>query len=167
MTFQGNAGATAVFTTRRRQRTPAGIGVGSTVTQLKAAYPNARCRKEAPDFRHCWTGRFLPGRRVTDYRIDIPTDFSIRVKELAPIEIKPIEIRPLDLSIRLKEIPSVRGHLPLNYKVGLTLLGREVACVSLCGQGQFITEPYVPYPCEPKPQRIDRPDPRPNPRPIG
>ena len=73
VTFQGNAGATAVFTTRRRQRTPAGIGVGSTVTQLKAASPNARCRKEAPDFRHCWTGRFLPGRRVTDYRIDIPT----------------------------------------------------------------------------------------------
>ena len=82
----------------------------------------------------------------TSYGIDIPTDFSIRVKELAPIE------------IRLKEIPSVRGHLPLNYKIGLTLLGREVACVSLCGLGQFITEPYVPYPCEPRPQRPDRSD---------
>lgn len=97
----------------------------------------------------------------TSYRIDIPTDFSVRVRELAPIEIKPI-----DVSIRLKEIPSVRGHLPLNYKVGLTLLGREVACVSLCGQGQFITEPYVPYPCEPRPQKPQRPD-RPEPVPVG
>jgi hypothetical protein len=73
VTFQGNAGATAVFTTRRRQVTSKGIGVGSTVTEIKTAYPNARCRKEAPNFRHCWTGRFQPGRRVTDYRIDIPT----------------------------------------------------------------------------------------------
>lgn len=102
----------------------------------------------------------------TSYQIDIPTDFSMRVKELAPIEIKPIEIRPLDISIRLKEIPSVRGHLPLNYKVGFNLLGREVACVSLCGQGQFITEPYIPYPCEPKPQRPQKPD-RPVPVPEG
>lgn len=73
VTFQGNAGATAVFTTRPRQRTSKDIGVGSTVTEIKTAYPNARCRKEGPNFRHCWTGRFLPGRRVTDYRIDIPT----------------------------------------------------------------------------------------------
>ena len=104
----------------------------------------------------------------TSYNIDIPTDFTMRVKELAPIEIKPIEIRPLDLSIRLKEIPSIRGHLPLNYKVGFNLLGREIACVSLCGQGQFITEPYVPYPCEPRPQRPQDPeDPRPTPVPVG
>jgi hypothetical protein len=71
VTFQGNAGATAVFTTRPRQVTSKGIGVGSTVTELRTAYPNARCRREAIDFRHCWTGRFQPGRRVTDYRIGI------------------------------------------------------------------------------------------------
>lgn len=88
------------------------------------------------------------------YAIDIPTDFSVAIRELAPIELKPI-----DISIRIKEIPAIRGHLPLNYKVGLNLLGREIACVHLCGQGQFITEPYVPYPCEPRAQT--RPDPRP------
>lgn len=88
------------------------------------------------------------------YAIDLPTDFSIAIRELAPIEIKPI-----DLSIRIKEIPAIRGHLPLNYKVGLNLLGREIACVHLCGQGQFITEPYVPYPCEPRAQ--NRTDTRP------
>lgn len=71
VTFQGNAGATAVFTRRPRQVTSKGIGVGSTVTELRTAYPNARCRREAIDFRHCWTGRFQPGQRVTDYRIGI------------------------------------------------------------------------------------------------
>lgn len=80
----------------------------------------------------------------TSYQIDIPTDFSMSIKELAPIELKPI-----DLSLRLKEIPAIRAHLPLNYKVGFSLLGRELACISLCGAGQVITEPYVPYPCEP------------------
>jgi hypothetical protein len=80
----------------------------------------------------------------TSYNINIPTDFSMRVKELAPIEIKPI-----DLSIRIKEIPAIRGHFPLNYKIGFNLLGRELACIQLCGAGQVITEPYVPYPCEP------------------
>lgn len=102
----------------------------------------------------------------TSYNITIPSDFTVRVKELAPIELKPIEIKPIDLSIRIKEIPSIRGHLPLNYKVGFNLLGRELACVSLCGQGQFITEPYVAYPCEPKPQRPPRPQP-PEPVPVG
>ena len=100
------------------------------------------------------------------YAIDIPTDYSVSIRELAPIELKPI-----DISIRLKEIPAIRGHLPLNYKVGFNVLGREIACVHLCGQGQFITEPYVPFPCEPRAQ--SRPDPRPfepgpvNPDPIG
>jgi hypothetical protein len=96
----------------------------------------------------------------TSYAIDIPTDFTVRVRELAPIQIQPI-----DLSLRLKEIPSIRGHLPLNYKVGFNLLGREIACIHLCGQGQVITEPYVPYPCEP--QQSGRPTPQPQPRPVG
>ena len=84
----------------------------------------------------------------TGYTFDIPTDFSVAIKELAPIEIKPV-----DLSFRLKEIPSIRAHLPLNYKIGFNLFGREVGCIHLCGEGQMITEPYIPYPCEPRPPR--------------
>jgi hypothetical protein len=71
VTFQGNAGATAVATSRPGQHTSRGIHVGSTEAELAAAYPHLHCRAESGDFRHCWTGAFQPGRRVTDYRITI------------------------------------------------------------------------------------------------
>jgi hypothetical protein len=69
---------------------------------------------------------------------------------LDPIQlaIAPIEIKPIDFSFRLKELPSMRVHLPLNYCVGLALFGFEVLSLRLCGEGQIITEPYVPNPCE-------------------
>jgi hypothetical protein len=79
VTFQGNAGATAVYTTRPHQYTAKRIHVGSTERELRDAYPGARCRTEASDFRHCWTGSFQPGRRVTDYRIGVLTG---RVKSI-------------------------------------------------------------------------------------
>ena len=37
---------------------------------------------------------------------------------------------------------------PANFKVGFNLFGSEFFSVNLCGQGQVITEPYVPNPCE-------------------
>ena len=79
VTFQGNAGATAVFTNRPTQHTAERIHVGSTETQLRDAYPGLRCRTELSNFRHCFTGRFRPGRRVTDYRIGLSTS---RVKSV-------------------------------------------------------------------------------------
>lgn len=98
----------------------------------------------------------------------IPTAYSFAITDLPKIEVgidpmefkvAPLEIRPLDMSFRIKEIPSVRVHLPVDYRVGLTLFGIELACVRLCGQGQVITEPYIPNRCEcgkpirPDPQR--------------
>jgi hypothetical protein len=79
----------------------------------------------------------------------IPTTYSINAN-VAPMSLNlgPIDIRPIDFSLRVKEIPAIRAHLPLDYRVGLTLLGAEVLCVRLCGQGQVITEPYVANPCE-------------------
>jgi hypothetical protein len=70
-TFQGNRGATGVRTNRETQRTAEGVHVGSPESALHDAYPRLHCRTESSDFRHCWTGRFRPGRRVTDYRIGI------------------------------------------------------------------------------------------------
>ena len=70
-TFQGNMGVTGIFTNRHSQKTAEGIHVGSPESALHDAYPNLRCRTELSDFRHCWTGRFKPGHKVTDYRIGI------------------------------------------------------------------------------------------------
>lgn len=65
-----------------------------------------------------------------------------------PVTIEPITINPLDVSVRLKEIPSIRAHIPANFAIGLSVLGYDVACVRLCGEAQVITEPYHPNPCE-------------------
>ncbi|MEJ2184970.1 MAG: hypothetical protein P8Z36_03435 [Gemmatimonadota bacterium] len=53
-----------------------------------------------------------------------------------------------DLNLRLKEIPSIRAHVPANFRLGFSLLGVELAALQLCGEAQVITEPYVRNPCE-------------------
>ena len=53
-----------------------------------------------------------------------------------------------DLNLRIREIPSVRAHVPANFRLGLSILGVELAALHLCGEAQVITEPYVPNPCE-------------------
>ena len=68
VTFQGNRAVTSIVTTRASERTAAGVGVGSTEGQVRAKVAGVRCRTES-GFRHCFVGRFLPGRRVTDFRI--------------------------------------------------------------------------------------------------
>lgn len=81
----------------------------------------------------------------------IPTSYSVNaaVQPLTlNLNLAPVEVRPIDFSLRLKEIPAIRAHLPLDYRVGLTLLGAELLSVRLCGQGQVITEPYEASPCE-------------------
>lgn len=86
--------------------------------------------------------------------IGISGNFGIALQKITigidPLQlaIAPIEIKPIDFSFRLKELPSMRVHLPLNYCVGLGLFGFEILSVRLCGEGQIITEPYVPNPCE-------------------
>ena len=62
VTFQGNATVSAIWTGARRERTARGIGVGSTVAAVRARVPGVRCERG-----HCFVGKFLPGRRVTDF----------------------------------------------------------------------------------------------------
>jgi hypothetical protein len=71
--FQGNQGVTGIFTNRATQKTAEGIHVGSPESALHDAYPHLHCRTESSDFRHCWTGRFRAGHKVTDYRIRMST----------------------------------------------------------------------------------------------
>ncbi len=91
----------------------------------------------------------------------IPDTYTIKVPEIDKISIgvdplestvtlKPVRltIDPIDTNISIKEIPSVRARLPVNYCVGFSLFGLEIGAIRLCGEGMVITEPYEPNPCE-------------------
>jgi hypothetical protein len=82
----------------------------------------------------------------------IPDTYHIDVQHLPKIQIGldpvTLTVNPVDVGIRLEKIPDIRGHLPADFSVGLSLLGVELACVRLCGEAQVITEPYRPNPCE-------------------
>jgi len=80
----------------------------------------------------------------------IPDTYHINLDHIPKITlgIDPVRIEPLDVSVRLKEFPSIRGHIPANYSVGVSLLGLQLFCIRLCGEAQVITEPYHPNPCE-------------------
>lgn len=91
----------------------------------------------------------------SDLRIrELPT-IDMRIRELPEIRLAVTQlpkvqmaIDPLELSLRLKEIPAIRMHLPASFRIGLSVLGAEIAAISLCGEAQLITEDYLPNPCE-------------------
>jgi hypothetical protein len=64
--FQGNSTVTAVVTTLAREKTPRGIGVGSTWSQVRARVPHVHC-EGTPTLGDCHVGALLPGKRVTDF----------------------------------------------------------------------------------------------------
>ena len=66
----------------------------------------------------------------------IPNNFTVGITSLP------------DLGVRIKEIPSIRAHIPANFRLGFSVLGVELAALTLCGEAQLITEPFVPNPCE-------------------
>lgn len=86
------------------------------------------------------------------YTIDISNIPKIEIAPdpitLNPITLEPITIEPLDISVRIKEIPSIRAHIPALFTLGFSVLGYELFCARLCGEAQVITEPYHPNPCE-------------------
>ena len=56
------------LTTRsRRERLANGVGVGSTKREVMRKVDGVKCPVD--EMFHCYVGRLLPGRRVTDFRI--------------------------------------------------------------------------------------------------
>jgi hypothetical protein len=66
----------------------------------------------------------------------IPDNYTVAISNLP------------DVNVRIKEIPSIRAHVPANFRLGFSIFGVELAALHLCGEAQIITEPYVPNPCE-------------------
>jgi hypothetical protein len=83
----------------------------------------------------------------------IPDTFHVNIDTLPTITLDVERIPTIHLSvdpleIRLTEFPNIRGHLPADFCVGLSVLGIELMTLRLCGEAQIITEPYHPNPCE-------------------
>jgi hypothetical protein len=82
----------------------------------------------------------------------LPT-ISLSVEKLPAIHLSVDQLPKIQLGfdpveIRLTELPRIRGHLPADFCVGLSVLGIELMNLRLCGEAQIITEPFVPNPCE-------------------
>lgn len=83
---------------------------------------------------------------MSNIRVKEMADFNstIAVKELPKVVLDSDVDMNTDNAIRIKEIPEVRTHLPAHYNLGFKLFGIEIASISLCGEGQVITEKYRP-----------------------
>ncbi len=69
VSFQGWNEVTGLRTTLPTQRTAGGLGVGSTLAQLRKGLTGETCRREF-GVHHCWVGRWDAGRIVTDFRLE-------------------------------------------------------------------------------------------------
>lgn len=67
--FRRNPQVLTVTTRDRDQRTRSGVGVGSTVKEVRDGVAGIKCRREF-GFHSCFKGRFRPGQRVTVFEID-------------------------------------------------------------------------------------------------
>ena len=67
--FQGRERVSLVSTTGRGDRTLRGVGVGSSEATVRSRVQGIRCETFG-NVRSCHTGRFVAGRRVTDFRIE-------------------------------------------------------------------------------------------------
>ena len=88
---------------------------------------------------------YMREQECTDFITGIPTTFTINIDQLPKIQ---LGVDPVSLNLSIKELPSMRVHLPADFRVGLSLFGIELANVRLCGQAMAINEPYKPNPCE-------------------
>ena len=66
--FQSGSRVTALRTFSRAERTAAGVGVGSREADVKSKVTGVKC-ETVSGARHCYVGKFLPGKRITDFSI--------------------------------------------------------------------------------------------------
>jgi hypothetical protein len=66
--FQSGSRVTALRTFSRAERTSTGVGVGSREAEVKAKVAGVKCESVSGS-RHCYVGKFLPGKRITDFFI--------------------------------------------------------------------------------------------------
>jgi hypothetical protein len=96
-------------------------------------------------------------------KIQIGADpISVSIEKLPKIQ---VGMDPVALNIAVKEIPSLRTHIPADYSLGVSILGLDLLCFRLCGEAQIITEPYKPNPCERCGELSRTPTPTPTPTP--
>jgi hypothetical protein len=67
--FQGKTNVSSVTTTGLGDRTSKGVGVGSSEASVKAKVPGVKCENLGM-VRSCHTGKFVAGKRITDFRMD-------------------------------------------------------------------------------------------------
>jgi hypothetical protein len=85
--------------------------------------------------------------------VDSLPAIHLNIDQLAPVHISVDQLPKILLGvdpveIRLTQFPSIRGHLPADFHVGLSVLGFELMGLRLCGEAMVITEPYQANPCE-------------------
>ncbi|MHB8059499.1 MAG: hypothetical protein ACYDHO_01535 [Gaiellaceae bacterium] len=56
----------ALTTKSKLERTTTGVGIGSTLAQVKAGLKGETCRREF-GIHHCWLGGWKAGKAVTDF----------------------------------------------------------------------------------------------------
>ena len=101
---------------------------------------------------------YLPAVNVNPVDVDVKSLADLKITEVG--KVGPVTLAGIpdtytvgisslpDLNLRIKEIPSLRVHVPANFRLGLSVLGVELAALNLCGEAQIITDPYTPNPCE-------------------
>lgn len=65
--FQNGDKATFILTRSPLEKTASGVGVGSTLAQVRAGLHGEKCKREFGLF-HCWTGVWEEDRVITEYR---------------------------------------------------------------------------------------------------